>query len=307
MRRTDELITQVRKHSFNEGNTATTGIQDENILQYLNDAQDRLQNLAASQGAYFDEVETEIDIVAKQRAYSIPGDALLDNRVTLVEYRSGSDTEDYYPLNRVEMRELSPVEVNYPCDYAIRSGQILLSPVPNTGTGAIRVSYTRRLDNLDVRRATISSHTDSGTQITALTLDTSDDDVEALDANTTLCVNDRDGNVTMYNLRYDSYDDTTGVVTITGAAFTYATGESITNGDYVTVGAYSTTHSDLKDTMERYLIKYAVRELVAIEDSSQDAVQLDQMLGAMEQEILDAMTPISNDLQQVPIINEFFR
>jgi len=302
-----DLITRVREHTLNTGNTATSGILDSHFLNYLNDAQDRLVSLIHQTGSNLFETQTEISLVGAQRTYSIPVAAVLKNRVKLVEISSTGNVKDYVPLRKESFRQLINDQIDFPVSYSLVNGSIYLSPVPQTSTGKIRVTYTRRLDALDIRRGSVASKTDSGTQITALTLNTSDDDTTALAASTYLCVCDRDGAVTMYNLRYDSYNSTTGVVTLTGAAFTYATGETIAVGDFVTTQPYSTTHSDLDDLAERYLVKYAVMEILSIEDSSADFAQAQQILNAMEQELVAAYHPDGDDFLAPLIFDSFFR
>lgn len=306
MRYLADLITTARNHSLNATSSSSVGVSDDHFIQYFNDGQDRIQNLLAKIGVYLFETTTEIDIVSATRSYALPSRTLAGNRVRMVEYSRDGDSRHYGPLVQLTALQLSNDETSYPYGYLVRNGTIVLSPVPQSGGGKLRVTYAQRLDDLDIRRASVASRTDSGTAITALALSTTGDDVTALDGGSYLCVNDRDGNVTMRNLRYDSYDDSTGVVTITGSSFTYDTGESIAVGDYVTLGQDTTTHSKLDPTIERYLVKYAVREVVAIEDSSADVTQLDQMLVAMENDIEELFSPVNQDIQTIPITNEFF-
>lgn len=306
MRYLADLITTARNHSFSTRSTSDVGIPDDHFIQYFNDAQDRIQSVLAKVGVYLFETITEIDITANTRTYSLPSRTLAGNRVRMVEFSHDGVSKNYFPLRLLTTLQLSNDETTYPMGYLARNNQIIISPIPRSAGGKLRVTYAERLDDLDIRRGTVSSHTDSGTAITALTLSTSDDDVTALDGGTYLCVNDRDGNTTLRNLRYDSYNDSNGVVTITGSSFTYDTGESITDGSYVTVGENTTTHSKLDPIVERYLIKYVVREIVGIEDSSADVVQLDAMLVAMEGDIVDLYSPVNQDVQTIPITNEFF-
>jgi len=307
MKYSADLITRVREHTLNTGNTATSGIKDSHFLNYLNDAQDRLESLIHQANAFVLETQSTSSIVAAQRAYPLPSDIVLKNKALLVEFSSTGNAKDYHPLRKVSFRQLSTTQVDYPSTYSILNGSVYVSPVPQTATGSLRFTYTRKLDDMDLRRGTITVATDSGTAITALTLSTTGDDVTALDANTYLCVNDRDGAVTMYNIRYDSYDDATGIVTLTGGSFTYATGESAAVGDYVTTGPYTTTHSDLNDLCERYLVKYCQMEILSTEDSSADFAQAQAMLSAMETEIIDAYIPDGDDILYPLMFEGFYR
>lgn len=306
MRYLGDLITTARYHTQTVTGNTSIGVRDDQFIQYFNDAQDRIQSSLATAGVYLFETTYEANLVATTRSYALPDRTLAGNRVRMVEYSHNGDSKEYYPLAQLTPLQLSNNEVTYPMGYIVRNGSILISPVPQSGTGKLRITYAQRLDDLDIRRASILSHTDSGSAITALTLDTSDDDSTALGGSTYLCVSDRDGTVTMRNIRYDSYNSSSGVITLTGGSFTYDTGETMANGDYVTIGKDTSTHSSLDPMIERYLIKYVTREIVAIENSSADVAQLDQMLVAMEQDITQLFTPVNQDVQSPPIINEFF-
>lgn len=312
------LISRVRRHTFNtnptltdatapatEGNV-TAGLSDDYFLDYLNDAQKRAESLESQYHLrHYDQVSSVISLSSGTRAYSIPADAYNGSVVTMVEFSSTGQEQSYYALPFVPVHQISNSKAAHPSSYTVRNKQVYLDNFTSS-SGSLRITYPRQLDQLDIRRATISTHTDSGTQITALTLSTTGDDVAALDAGDTLCVNDRDGSVTMYNLRYDSYDDATGILTLSGSAHTYDGGESITNGDFVTIGSYTTTHSKLKDLWERYLVKYATMEILAIEDSNTDFAQAQAVSAALAQEIIDNLSDGTEDIETPTILNSYY-
>ena len=100
----DRLIDQVRRQTENEDSSSTAGIQDVEFLQYLNDAQDRLQSLITSTHPLVFVVEKEVDAVVDKEAYDLPKDAYKQNAVSTVEYSPSRNTEDYYHLEQTTLK-----------------------------------------------------------------------------------------------------------------------------------------------------------------------------------------------------------
>ena len=189
---------------------------------------------------------------------------------------------------------------SYPGFYDRENGGIRLEPVPDNANGKIKVRYERSLDKMALRAASISAITLSSTQLTALTLDTSDDLTDLLSTAQYLCINDKYGNVTMYNIPITSYDTGTGVVTLD--AFTFASGETGTTSDYVTVGKYTTTHSDFVDEVQDYIELY-LAEKAFRRDSSDDQVDLKEERQELEKAIVDAYKIADKDPMEIPIVD----
>ena len=299
----DYLISDVRVQTENEDFSDSIGIGDDEVLRYINEAQQRIQaRIYATYKNVFTEEKVE-SIVADQEEYSLPADAFTGNAVSQVEFKSDSDEKNYYPLELRSIKNRSVVS-GHPDIYFRKNKKILISPVPETSNGSLRISYAKAVNKLDKRRGSVASVTDSGTQITAITLEVSTDsvDTDAVAKDNFLCVVDRAGNIKMKNIEYDSISGTTGVVTLT-SNHTYESGESIAVGDYIVVGKYTSTHSELPDHVERYLMAYAAWKLLK-RDSSADYSEQESELGQMESEIVDTFAGIDDDVYQIPEINE---
>lgn len=298
----DYLIKQARAESENEEYGSNYGIQDSEFIEFLNDAQFRLQNKIVAQHQNVFVEEKEITAVASQEAYNIPADSFLDNKVSNVEFSSSGVEDDYYTLRLGTFSSRTPGVEGYPKFYIRKSGKILLAPKPDASGGLIRMNYVRRVKALDKRRATVASATlDSGTRsITALTLDTITDSIDAssLNEHNYICIVDRNGNMKMANIEIDSINSGTGVVTVT-SGFTYESGESIVAGDYVVGGRFTTTHSELPDACERYLIKYAAFKALK-RDSSVDAGEAAAELSEIENDIITAYSEMTDDITYIP-------
>jgi hypothetical protein len=117
-----------------------------------------------------------------------------------------------------------------------------------------------------------------------------------------LCVVDREGNLKMQNIKFDSVDSTTGIFTIS-SDFVYAEGETIDAGDTIVVGPYSSTHPLIDDYVEKYLISYATMKMLQ-RDGAVEVAQQTQVLLAMEQEIVDSYSTVSHDIQLIQDVSQ---
>jgi hypothetical protein len=305
MRYVEKLLTQIRRESENEDATATTGISDDEILQYINDAQDRLQSVIETSNPLVFTEEVIIPSIGDQEAYDIPEDAYIFNKIVDVEYSASASTDEFYHLTPRTMKRRDSSISGLPSEYVRRQGQILLQPKPQSA-GEIRLTYVKRIDNIDKRRGVLSVAATSGDTITALEIDPSGNpslDFDTLSDEDFLCVISKLGKINMRNIPISSIDQTTGVVTLE-AGFTFDSDESINVGDFVVGGKDTTTHSTLSRMSERYLIAYAVWKLFK-RDSSVDSQEQEAELSAMETDIVNSYKVVSQDTSLIPVLNDW--
>ncbi len=307
MRRVDYLITDVRRISRNQLNPdGTASIPDEEILQYLNDAQDRLQGLiGATKGV--DKVfsaQATINLVASQEAYSIPNRVFMNKGIDLVEFSYSGSTTDFLPLPKLNVFNRNTNTDNYPYGYFRRGGQIFLTPVPTSSTGVLRVTFEKTLDDLDKRRGKVSSISGlTSTTFTSLVVDSTADETSNPNLSTIdyICIVDKDGNRRAYNIPVGSY--VSGTNTLTPAAgFTFITGDTFSVDDYIVFGRWHTTHSQLIDEAESYLIHYAV-ESILHKDSSGDVAVQNAKLKDLEAAVLRGIVSQTSEIQRIPQLN----
>lgn len=311
MRRTDALITAARTISRNNANAdGTLAISDNEILQYLNDAQDRIQNLISARKniAKIFVTQTIIPVVANQEAYSIPDRLLLNKQTEAVEFSHDGTVANYVKLEKLNLFNRDTNASNFPWGYFKRGGQIFLQPTPSTSTGTLRVTYERDLDDLDIPRGVISSiGSGTSTQFASITLDSTADAYET----TTPGWN---------NIQYASFVDAFGVrkcfnvligtyvanvITPSPNPFIYADNDSqLAVGDVAVFNKYTTTFSQLPDSCERYLIHYAAQELFA-RDSSEDISKQEDRLFQIEEDILKALAAQTSEVQYIPQENRW--
>jgi hypothetical protein len=304
VRRVDYLITDIRRISRNQLNPdGTASIPDEEILQYLNDAQDRLQGLiSATKG--IDKIfssQALLSLVGQQEAYTIPDRLYINKSVDLVEYSSTGSAFDYVPLTKLNLFNRNTNQDTYPMGYFKRGGQIYLVPTPSTATGTLRVTYERTVDDLDKRRGGVQSVSGlTSTGFTNLTVDSTADETSSpnLASIDYICIVDKDGNRKAYNIPVGSYITGTNVLT-PAAGYTFQTGETIAAGDFIVFGKYHTTHSQLPEEAESYLIHYAVESMLH-KDSSDDVVTQGAKLRDLEEAFIRGLTSQTSEIQKIP-------
>jgi hypothetical protein len=299
----DHLITDIRAHTENEEFSDSIGIDDEEFVRFLNDAQYRLHSLIVQAHSSIFIEEKTISVVNGQKEYSLPSDIFIKNKVSNVEYSIDSSERNYYFLKPIFQRNRSNYE-GTPYNYIRRSGKIILSPIPRDGAASIKITYVRQVPKIDKRRASVGSVTLGADSISALTLNVSTDSIDstALAKSNFISIADKNGIIKMKDIPYDSIDTGTGVVTIT-AGFTFESGETIAVGDYICSGKNATTHSEFPEEVERYLIAYCAWKILK-RDSSVDSQEQTQELLEMESDIVKGYSDPSDDIYEIPDIND---
>jgi len=307
MRRIDLLITQSRRATENVEFNDASGLGDEEFLQYSNDAQDRLQSQIYTIFPDIFLAEKEITATQGVEAFPIPDDAFLGSRIRLIEYTHTGLTKDYYSLKKGELFErISDIRSN-PSFYIRRGNEFLIEPTSDTTSAKLRITYQKRLPRLDVRRGTVKSAVlDTGTnKITSLTLDTSVllDDTALLEEDE-ITIIDKFGFCQMRRIQILAISTSTGVVTV-DPDFTFETGETISAGNFSVRGPESTTHSQLPNIAERYIIAYMNWKILK-RDSSNDSIEQTQELQVIEQDIINSFKQPDGDVANITILDDQF-
>jgi hypothetical protein len=227
--------------------------------------------------------------------------------VTQVEYSYNGSEENFYVLNATSMRNRQSGVEGSPSHYFVRNNKVFITPTPNDNSASLRVSYVRRCNNLGKRLAQVDTVTLATDTITALSVDVSSVGVDSTSlerADEYFTVVDSQGNIKMNDVKFDSIDTSTGVVTI-NSSFTFDSGETITAGDWLIANRSGTSHIDtnLTDMAERYIEQFCIYKILK-RDSSVDSQEALTELGLLEEEIVDSYKEIPNDVTSIPEINE---
>jgi hypothetical protein len=157
---------------------------------------------------------------------------------------------------------------------------------------------------MDVRRGIVTDVTSTSGVISNLVVDADSGtvpfDISDFEEFDRISVVDADGVQQARNIPLDSVNSN-GTLTVR-SGFTLQTGETIAVGNYVILGENSTTHLQLPQTCEKYLIEYATWKMF-MRDSSTDSGEQAGVVSALEADIVDAFAEISGDVDRIPIIN----
>lgn len=299
------LIDQVRKETENEDSADFIGIQDSEFLQYLNDAQYNIQSLIVAQHPdVFVEQVSYTGFSTGEDVIAIPENAFLGNKLLHVEYSSSGEDDAYYTLNEVSFRRKNSGLDGSPAQYTRYAGKISLTPDPTDASGKLRVFYIKRINELDLRRGEIKSVTlGAGNTITTIKADPSKTlDKSSLEEHNYICVVDKNGIIKMKNIPLLSVNTSTGLLTLD--SHIYEDGESLSAGDFIVGGKYTSSHSELDASVERYLIAYASWKILK-RDSSIDSIELEKELKLMSNDIIKSYSVVSEDIQYIPQLTDW--
>lgn len=310
MRNVKYLIEDIREASENLDVSDFIGIKDKEILRYINDAQERLQAQIVKKSQKVFVADYYIDCDGSE-SYELPKDIFLGNKITDVKYKPSTALD--YHWERLEPDYVVNRDLNergYPSVYIRQRGRIFLKPQPTSGQ--IRMTYVYNVPALDLKRASVLSATidDTLKRITSLTLDISKEiEKEVLLKRSHLTIVDSHGIIIVDGIKFDDINLTTGEVALSGGFHQLPTGRNDINltaigtGSTVVSGKRATTHSYLDETVERYLIGYAVLKLLQ-RDGSQEVLNQAQLVTEMEAEIIESYALMSDDVIMIPDINK---
>lgn len=308
MRRIDFLILAARQIAHTTQNEdGTLPIPDETVLQYFNDAKNRLFTLLLGlknvQRPFMTSVT--IDVVAGTDTYAIPDRLAMNKHVHQVMWSFDGQETNYVRMDKLNIYNREYDSVNYPIGYYIANSRVVLTPPPNLTGAKIRVFYDRAADDLDKRRGKITTVNGlTSTTFTSIVLDSTADESSTPNLSTIdyVCINDVDGAVTAYNIPVGSYDTGTNTLTPRSGFEFITAGETIAVDSYVTFGKYTTTHCTLPDECERYLVHYAAQSMMH-QESSTDVINESAFLQQMESDIIKGFGTQTGEMQLFPTLN----
>ena len=304
MRRADQLIKVIRRQSENVQIDADDGIGDDEVIQFMNDGQERIESAIVRTHEKAFATDSFIDLVANQEIYTLPFGTYINHSIISVEYSFTGRAEDYVPLRRAKIIERTSFR-GFPSVYIPRVREIIVNPVADRSvTAGLRLTSNPKHPRMDKRRGIITAVTIVANAITNLVVDANSGtvpyDSAAFEEFDRISIVDVDGVQTAKNIPLESADSS-GTITIR-TSFALSTGETISVGDYVVLGENATTHLQMPQITEKYLIEYATWKMM-MRDSSSDSNQQASVVAALEADIVDAFAEISSDVDRIPVIN----
>lgn len=291
--RVEKLLQDCRLISDNIGGA----ISDDEIILFLNTAQERLQGLILQEHPENQNFAMEAFITMQPNQDTYPLDEIYDSNGTALKERFfsvnaintveiDSATGVFQPLNKITSRERMS---GY--GYFIRSKYLTITPVPSATGRRIRLTGMQKLFRLDKVRGAIGSITTVGsdTQL-GLTSIPSGTDFQYIDK---ISIVNEDGEVILNNLKIKSFS--TPNLLISGSL------SGVTTDHYIVYGGYSTSQFLYDSMFEKYLFEY-VSMRIFMRDSSADITSQRALVQAIEKEIIDTISLVGDDAQLVPIL-----
>ena len=304
----DALIDEVRESTENEEFDSVLGITEEEIIKFINQAQNRLHSKITGLHKQFFAEEKTVVSVANQESYSLFYNSYLKNYIHSVEYSSSGSSDDYYSLRPTSSHNRSTGANGSPSNYFIRAGKFYVLPTPTNSNGSFRVTHVRRPKNLDKRRGSIivADSLSAPTSLDITFVNGQTVDKAQLDKRSHITICDKFGNIKIANLLIDSITVGAG----TGDAQIIISSEGSLDlqsafaiGDFILSGDHSTSHIEFSPEVERYLQIFTEYKILK-RDSSVDSAEMFQELAQIEADILDGYSELSDDIMEIPVIND---
>lgn len=298
MRRVELLIDEIRAMTGNERADSDSGVSQKQMVRVLKNSQDQLYKHISNAKTRILLKEVLVDVVQSQELYDYPFDLYLQNIETMQwSLNPTSNGIDYINLTAGITKDRQSSENGYAFSYILRGDGYLLSPP--LSNGRLRLTFQRKLPELEKRSGQVQSVSLSSLNLTALTLDPNEAsfDRDYLNQVQTLSVVGKYGNIKARNIEIDSVASN-GVVTL--SAQTLASGSTISVGDYVVAGRYSCNASELPDICESHILKHGIYETRYGDYSNWTKAALDDLNMSL-QTILDSFAIPTSDICEIPI------
>lgn len=304
MRTVEQLIQASRRATGNLDFSENAGVADEEFLQALNDGQEEIHALI---NLNFPTILMAVkiqQIFANVDSYAIPSDCYMGTRLDYLEYSPSGLSSDYYPIRKGSVKERINGQSGNPAYYIRQGSSVIMQPPPQNG-GYLRMTYQKAIPVLDKKRGQVAAVSLGTSTINSLTLDTTTElDAAGLEEQNFITIVDKNGLVKMRYIPIDGVDQSTGVVTVS-SGFVFEAGETIDVGDSAVRGKYSSTHSQLPDICEKYLLEYCNMRIF-VRDSSTDQAEIAVLMQKIEATLKQAFAEPDNDPDRIPIIDPSF-
>jgi hypothetical protein len=272
MRYLGELIRRLRNDSNFKLYTSNTGIQDQEIIDLLNDAQSELITRISAVNTTQFQSEAIIDIVSGQTTYNTRGRLLHNAKIVDVKLQfNGFDS--WCDIGKQTIREVKGNTWDRVA-WALQNGNIVVDGRVDETVSKIKIIFEDFPYRMAKRAAIITDGAGSGGRVTAVSCSylypNAEIDFNA-DIDRYFCVTNASGTTLMLNVPYISV--TNGVFTLPVSGHGYEAGETINIGDYLLIGKEVTTHSNVSSDLERFYIYYVTLHLRGTKGSSEEALK----------------------------------
>lgn len=277
MRRLELLIQEVRD-ATDSNDTRSYSIYE--LMRYFNDAQRTIQKIAKSNGNKED-LFTKLHLTQISSGtydYSLPDDIYSLAAIQAVGIKLDS-RNTFRPLDKI-----TPAEAFTFSGYYFQNNRLWLSFDPSEGSlGKLAMVYMYKLPIMSLRISSIDSIASNVITSTLLVTDTG------------------------FNSRYDKYSIVSPIGVIKASnllleshlagVFTFDTDLDgiVEAGDFIVCGEYGSSHSELPDSCENFLLAYVQRRIKS-KLTSKSKSDEDYFTAEERSDIEEIFSSISNDI-----------
>lgn len=290
--RLDILIDRARESSIAKSYSNTHGLSQDFFVVAARNAMLIIQRALINELAEVFCAWQEDSIVADQEAYANPSDIFARHLIYQVQYSYSGEEQDYLDLVLAYSR--GSASGGLPEEYFQEGGYTYIWPVPNATTGKIRRRYEKKLDQVDILRGKVASTTGVAPAYATIVLAAS----PTPDAKLTdgpydyVTAVDFDGTIKCRDIPITAYNSGTRTLSI-DSGFAAGTGETISVNDWICLGRSSTTHPQLDDCCEDFIIAC----LVKAAETGRSSIDM----GAADSELSRTLTSVVEVYGQSPV------
>lgn len=283
MRRIDFLIKEAKEST---NTTDISAISDSICVAYLNRIQSYIRDFLFNKNieSRILKREAQFNLVSGADTYKMPYDIYAKNAINNVSVVFTTGNTKVYR----KIPQISEQRRGIDTGYIMSDDKIVFSPTPSSPL-LINISYARKLPDMSLRHGKVLSKTSN-----SITLDTGyTPDIDDLTDYVSFV--DKDGVVKACAISVDSM---AGAVISTSSDTT-----DIAAGQYIVIGNYATTHSQLPDECEKVLIQ-ALETFIFYRQSSKD-IEIGTIINEkVLQNVMDVFANNRGDIF-VPPVQEF--
>jgi len=310
-----ELIDIVRVETENEDVSSSIGIQDKEIIRFINIAQRQIQSkiVSKSEKEYTSIVTLLPDLNTNGRVYSIPQDSFMRARVTSLWVDERLSKQVY--INDLKITKLNVATAGccntpscyYGCyvhksqGYAIVANKIYITGSCDVNS-QITIAYVKTVPELElpILQVTALTAVDMQGGTLAVDLNASSFNVNLLNTSRVYTLVDEQGVQIVQNIRLGAYNSALGTIPLSANNLPQLI--TTTENTYLVRGSNSSTHCDVEALAQDFITRYAIAKVLQRDGSSEYNVHSADLV-ALLNEIVDAYVEAASqimDIQQFP-------
>jgi hypothetical protein len=284
-----DIVLRIRADASFRYYTTTTGIQNDEILDLINDGIDSYVSAATRVTQTLFQKTIQIPYVGLD-TYFIRGSLVSDVKIVAIDVLYES-SESYTPVRHSSIHAIHNNGTLGSPSWYLQDGAVYFDQLNDSQVAGIQVTYEERPKHLGLRAAKIIAGSGVGGQLSQLKV-SFEQGFDSVNFNKIgdpyFNIVNKMGTVLMANIPYESCS----AGTFTMSPYKFQSGETCTIGNYLIIGENKSSHSSLSREVEKYLVYYVTEQLGGIKGAS------DEKLAFLEKRTMKALDDAVGPLLQ---------